>query len=261
VNGNPTQTSITVNAVTLPNNPGSQQVEYAISTSTTAPTSASDWQAGTTFSPLSSGTAYYVFARSKDATNYAAGDAQRSAAISTAASTTVTPPAITTTSLPSGSEGSAYSTTLSATGSGPITWSLQSGNLPTGLTLASDGQIAGTPTTSGTFTFTVRAVNSAGSDTKELSIVISPPVGNENVSANQLKVYPNPFSDVVHITGANDAAGVTTLRIFNSNGGIVHTQQLTNPDETLRLGGLPAGMYFFRFDNDGKAITLKVVKK
>ena len=273
VNGNPTQTSITVNAVTITgSNPGGQRVEYAISTSTTAPTSSSDWQRGTTFSPLSSGTAYYVFARSNDTTNYAAGAAQRSAAISTAASTTATPPAITTTALPSGSEGSAYSTTLAATGSGPITWSLQSGNLPTGLTLASDGQIAGTPTTSGTSTFTVRAVNSAGSDTKALSIVISPPVGNENVRSNQLKVYPSPFTDEVHITGAdryeqtntpitNRREHATTLRIFNSFGVLVRTQQLTSPDETLRLGSLPAGMYFFRFESDGKAVTVKVIKK
>jgi len=54
-----TSTSITVNTVTVPGN--GQTVEYAISTSNSAPSSG--WQTGTTFSGLISGTAYYIFAR------------------------------------------------------------------------------------------------------------------------------------------------------------------------------------------------------
>lgn len=80
-------------------------------------------------------------------------------------------PSITTTTLPGGKEGDAYSQTLAATGTAPITWSIESGSLPAGLTLSGD-TISGTPTAAGTFTFTVKAANGAGSDTKELSIVI-----------------------------------------------------------------------------------------
>lgn len=80
-------------------------------------------------------------------------------------------PSITTTTLPGGKAGNAYSQTLAATGTTPITWSIESGSLPAGLTLSGD-TISGTPTAAGTFTFTVKAANAAGSDTKELSIVI-----------------------------------------------------------------------------------------
>lgn len=80
-------------------------------------------------------------------------------------------PSITTTTLPGGKAGDAYSQTLAATGTAPITWSIESGSLPAGLTLSGD-TISGTPTAAGTFTFTVKAANGAGSDTKELSIVI-----------------------------------------------------------------------------------------
>lgn len=80
-------------------------------------------------------------------------------------------PSITTTTLPGGKAGDAYSQTLAATGTAPITWSIESGSLPAGLTLSGD-TISGTPTAAGTFTFTVKAANAAGSDTKELSIVI-----------------------------------------------------------------------------------------
>ena len=82
-------------------------------------------------------------------------------------------PSITTDSLPDGKVGEAYSQTLTADGTEPIIWSVDSGNLPTGLSLNVDtGEISGTPTADGIAKFTVKATNSAGSDTKELSITI-----------------------------------------------------------------------------------------
>jgi subtilisin family serine protease len=83
-------------------------------------------------------------------------------------------PTITTTSLPGGTVGTAYSQTLSVAGTAPITWSISSGSLPTGLSLnSSTGAISGTPTTAGTYNFTVYAQNPVGYDTKSLSIAIS----------------------------------------------------------------------------------------
>ena len=83
------------------------------------------------------------------------------------------PPSITTDTLPDGKVGEAYSQTLTATGTAPITWSID-GGLPAGLSLNADtGEISGTPTADGTAKFTVKATNSAGSNTKELSITIT----------------------------------------------------------------------------------------
>ena len=82
-------------------------------------------------------------------------------------------PSITTDTLPDGKVGEAYSQTLTATGTAPITWSID-GGLPAGLSLNEDtGEISGTPTADGTAKFTVKATNSAGSNTKELSITIT----------------------------------------------------------------------------------------
>ena len=83
-------------------------------------------------------------------------------------------PSITTSSLPDGKVGEAYSQTLTANGTTPIKWSISGGALPDGLTLKeTTGEISGTPTADGTAKFTVKAENSAGSDTKELSIAIT----------------------------------------------------------------------------------------
>ena len=81
-------------------------------------------------------------------------------------------PAITTATLPDGTVNTAYSQTLAATGDTPITWSIDSGDLPDGLSL-SGSTISGTPTAAGTFAFTVKAQNSKGFDMKELRIVIN----------------------------------------------------------------------------------------
>jgi hypothetical protein len=57
----------------------------------------------------------------------------------------------------------------------PFTWSLAGGTLPPGLTLFPNGQIFGTPTTTGVFTFTVKVTDVNGqAATQAFSLTISP---------------------------------------------------------------------------------------
>lgn len=72
---------------------------------------------------------------------------------------------VTPASLPGGTVGVPYTATLAATGGVlPYTWSVNTGNLPDGLTLTtnpdSTGLISGTPTTYGPSTFTVKVADS-----------------------------------------------------------------------------------------------------
>jgi hypothetical protein len=82
-------------------------------------------------------------------------------------------PGITTTALPEGKVGAAYSQQLAASGDATIIWSIAASELPNGLSLSEEGVISGTLTRAGTFTFTVKAENDAGSDTRELSMLVS----------------------------------------------------------------------------------------
>jgi Putative Ig domain/Domain of unknown function DUF11 len=89
----------------------------------------------------------------------------------------VAPLAVTTTSLPGGVTGSAYSQSLSADGgTTPYTWSLADGSLPSGLELSPGGVITGTPKGAGTSSFTVKvtdAENPAKSATVKLSLTVA----------------------------------------------------------------------------------------
>lgn len=65
--------------------------------------------------------------------------------------------------LPDGQVGVAYSGSFDASGGvAPYTYAVTDGALPTGLSLASDGTLSGTPTQSGTSNFTVTATDSIG---------------------------------------------------------------------------------------------------
>lgn len=59
--------------------------------------------------------------------------------------------------------GNVYNQTLSATGgTAPYVFSVATGSLPPGLSLASNGNLSGAPTTTGSYTFTVRATDANG---------------------------------------------------------------------------------------------------
>jgi hypothetical protein len=65
-----------------------------------------------------------------------------------------------------GAVGSAYSHTFTASGTGPITFTVTSGALPDGVTLVG-ASLTGTPTTAGDFTFQLTASNGTGPDDVE----------------------------------------------------------------------------------------------
>jgi formylglycine-generating enzyme required for sulfatase activity len=191
--------------------------------------------------PTTAGTSNFTV----KATN-AVGSVTKALAIVIAPGGSGTAPTITTAaSLPNGTVGTAYSHTLTATGSTPITWSIESGALPAGLTYNA-GVISGTPTTAGTSNFTVKAANAAGSVTKALVIVIAPgdlvhaPTGNSMDDAIPLTV--NIWAD-----GNIPTAGGEQWFIFTA----------TASDQYIHFsttGSTLTSVYVQRYDSSGAMV-------
>lgn len=113
-------------------------------------------------SPTTAGTyAFTVSALTSDGTSVAVRDYGVTVAAGAGSAPTAT--TISPISLPSGTVGVAYSQTVSVSGPAPpYTVRVASGTLPSGLTLALSGALSGTPTTAGSWSFTISAFSSSG---------------------------------------------------------------------------------------------------
>ncbi len=103
-------------------------------------------------------------------------DANRKYATKPLSLSVYNPLTLTTSSLTGEALGTAYNKILTAIGGkAPYTWTLSSGSLPIGLTLnSSTGEIAGTPLAAGTYTFTVKVIDSnLSSATTQFTIQIA----------------------------------------------------------------------------------------
>ena len=156
-----------------------------------------------------------------------------------------TKPAITTVALPDGKVGDAYSQTLAATGTNPITWGIEAGTLPDGLTLVGD-TIKGTPSKAGDFKFTVKATNGGGSDTKELTIKVA--------DAEAAKYHNVTLSGAgTGATGAGSHAEGTTVNIYAGTKSGYTFNGWTSDDVTV----LSASSKNASFVMPGKDVTVK----
>ncbi|MGA8212976.1 MAG: putative Ig domain-containing protein, partial [Candidatus Sulfotelmatobacter sp.] len=109
---------------------------------------------------------------------------------------------ITTTTLPNGIENSAYSATVTAPGGCyPYVWEIASGSLPPGLTGKGTSNtdtytITGTPTSSGTFNFTVQ-VEGCGRHTSSYaySVTMQPNSASGQISPDFFGMHVNDLSN------------------------------------------------------------------
>lgn len=120
-------------------------------------------------------------------------------------------------SLPNGSENSPYSATVSSLmGTPPYTYFIGTGNLPPGLSLDSNtGEISGTPTTAGTYTFNITVSDLNNTSCGQAfsigiipSVISLPPSNNCSVviSPSTLNdgLVGSPYSQTIIATDAND---------------------------------------------------------
>jgi len=149
-----------------------------------------------------------------------------------------------------------------------VTWSVTGNKSAT--TTISGGLLAVAQNESAA-TLTITATSAFDPTKASATVAVETVTAVETWHAASLQIYPNPFSGEVRIIGAVGAGLAPAqqqtgrgqpvpLQVINTAGNIVHTQIITSPDETINLAHLPAGVYFFRFENDGMTKTVKVMK-
>ena len=171
-------------------------------------------------------------------TDNAAASPQQVSLSGTGAATAL---AITTTSLPSGVVGTAYSMTLTAVnGTAPYTWtdSPCSGACNTGMGFSTAGILAGTPVNAGTTTFTMTVTDAAGNTaSKQLSITIAaaptPAVSFSPTSLTFASQTVGTTSAAQTITLKNTGAGALAISGIAASGNFAET--------TACPSSLPAG--------------------
>ena len=120
------------------------------------------------------------------------------------------PPTLLDTQLPDGIVGEPYSYVLQAEGGvPPYTWTILSGQLPDGLSLDQQtGEISGTPTTQGSYSFAVAVTDQQNSqDSENLLILITPPLPPE-LSITSDTVLPDGQQGVLYSTTLSAVGGV-----------------------------------------------------
>jgi hypothetical protein len=115
-------------------------------------------------------------------------------------------PAITTTSLANGTQGTAYSQILTLSGgTAPFAWTLAAGSLPPGITLdAVKGTLSGNPSASGNLSFTVQVKDSSSATaTQRLTVAIAPPLAITTASALPSGTANVPYAATLAASGGS----------------------------------------------------------
>ncbi|MFN7972842.1 MAG: Ig domain-containing protein [Acidobacteriota bacterium] len=149
-----------------------------------------------TVSGLSCGTSYYFVVESEtDPHTYNQNTvvSELSSEVSGSPALALYPPS----PLPAGTQGQPYTVVITASGgTGPYTYTVSGGALPSGMTLSTDGTLSGTPAVRGQFSFVVSATDTSscgGSLPYALSITPATDAiageGPDSSNTNRVRVY------------------------------------------------------------------------
>lgn len=81
--------------------------------------------------------------------------------------------------------------------------------------------------------------------------------GVDEHEENELKIYPNPTNDVVHVkTKAGDL-----ISVFDLSGKMIFSDSVSGVMSEIDLSSFESGVYFLTVLSDGNSVTEKVIKR
>ena len=135
-----------------------------------------------------------------------------------------TPLAITTTTLPNGAVGASYSAPIATTGGlGTVIFAPTAGTLPPGLSPITQGALSGIPTATGTFTFTLTAVDQSfppQTASQSYTITISTAVAPIALSPNPLNLLANNTGTMTATLSSPAGASGQVINLASSNSSV-----------------------------------------
>lgn len=121
--------------------------------------------------------------------------------------------------------------------------------------------LTGTPTSDGTESFAIKLTdNTTGNSIyQSFDLTVS---GTGELAANELElsIYPNPASDLLHVSLNDESPEGISLQIFNQAGQVVKSTSQPQANElSINVSDLPNGTYYVAVSSGGKKNVRRVV--
>jgi DNA-binding beta-propeller fold protein YncE len=98
-------------------------------------------------------------------------------------------------------------------------------------------------------------------NTNNITINSNCALANNGFIIENVKVFPNPFTDKITFDSTNYNDDVNKITIYNMLGSKVFSKKNLSNLELLDLSNLSKGVYIANFESDSKSIQIKIIKK
>lgn len=113
----------------------------------------------------------------------------------------------------------------------------------------------------GTYSVSLKATSGSVSDTEVQELTVSSTVGTAGTFLDELQIYPNPTSGVFTVSLDKDA-GVSSIKIFASNGRLVYSKEVKGKDsQQVNMEDYEGGTYILKLNNRKGSYSQKIVKE
>ncbi|CAZ95067.1 carbohydrate-binding protein [Zobellia galactanivorans] len=83
-------------------------------------------------------------------------------------------------------------------------------------------------------------------------------IASDNGISQEIRVYPNPFTEYVSVNFDGEAANLTLQDML---GTVIFSKSGVSADESVDLSGLKSGVYFLTIEQDGKSTVRQLIKE